>query len=72
MNKIFFIIPYRNREPQKNYFLRYKKYILEDLKEEDYEIVISHQRDDRPFNRGAVKNIGFLYVKKCFYLFGGI
>lgn len=63
MNKIIFIVPYRNREPQKNYFLRYKKYILEDLKEEDYEIVISHQTDNRPFNRGAVKNIGFLYVK---------
>lgn len=61
--KIAFIVPYRNREQQKEFFLRYMKWILEDYKKEDYIVVFSHQQDNRPFNRGAVKNIGFKYIK---------
>jgi hypothetical protein len=37
-------------------------FILEDQKE-DYEIYFSHQHDERNFNRGATRNIGFLAVK---------
>ena len=62
--KIVFVVPYRNREIQRRFFIRHMKYILEDYKEEEYEILIVHQQDQRDFNRGAMKNIGFLIVKE--------
>ena len=39
------------------------KYILEDISNEDYKIFYVKQCDNRPFNRGALKNIGFIAVK---------
>lgn len=59
---LIFIVPYRNRESHLNCFLNHMPYILEDINE-DYEIIISHQMDNRPFNRGAMKNLGFYYCK---------
>jgi hypothetical protein len=56
-----FIVPYRNREPQKKVFETVMPTLLKDHK---YNILFIHQQDARPFNRGAMKNIGFLYVKK--------
>lgn len=57
-----FIVPYRNRVEHKFFFSKYMTFLLED-EEGDYEIYFSHQEDDRPFNRGATKNIGFLAMK---------
>ena len=62
--KLIFIVPYRDRELQKKFFIRHMKYILEEYKESDYEFIIVHQQDTRDFNRGAMKNIGFLLVKE--------
>jgi hypothetical protein len=59
--KRVFIVPYRNRIQQKFFFSKYMSFILEE--KDDYEIYFSHQCDARTFNRGAVKNIGFLAVK---------
>ena len=57
-----FIVPYRNRLQHKFFFSKYMSFILED--EDDYEIYFSHQCDARTFNRGAIKNIGFLAIKE--------
>ena len=40
------------------------KTILEDYNKSDYEIFYIHQCDTRDFNRGAMKNIGFLTTKE--------
>jgi hypothetical protein len=59
--KRIFIVPYRNRVQHKFFFSKYMSYILED--KDDYEIYFSHQCDARTFNRGAIKNIGFIAAK---------
>jgi hypothetical protein len=56
-----FIIPYRNRKEQKFFFTNQMSFILEG--QTDYEIYFVHQSDNRSFNRGATKNIGFLAMK---------
>lgn len=59
--KRIFIVPYRNRIQHKFFFSKYMSFILED--KDDYEIMFSHQCDARTFNRGAVKNIGFIAAR---------
>ena len=59
--KRIFIVPYRNRVHHKFFFSKYMSFILED--KDDYEIYFSHQCDARTFNRGAVKNIGFIAAR---------
>jgi hypothetical protein len=58
-----FIVPYRDRVQHKFFFSKYMTFLLEDEEAGDYDIYFSHQADDRPFNRGAMKNIGFLAMK---------
>ena len=62
--KLVFIVPYRDREQQQKFFSQQMKVVLEDMKPEEYKIYYIHQTDKREFNRGAMKNIGFLVVKQ--------
>lgn len=57
----FFIVPYRDRENQLEIFVNHMTKLMEG---ENYQILFIHQKDNRHFNRGAMKNIGFLYVKE--------
>lgn len=57
-----FIVPYRDREEHKNLFIRQMGEILDS----GYQILFIHQCDNRSFNRGAMKNIGFLTVKNLY------
>ena len=61
--KMVFIVPYRDRVQQQEFFDAHMKKVLEDFPIGHYEITYIHQKDTRSFNRGAMKNIGFLYVK---------
>ena len=60
--KRVFIVPYRDREVHKVKFLEHMNSYLSDSN--DWEIFFAHQCDNRPFNRGAMKNIGFLAIKR--------
>jgi hypothetical protein len=60
--KRVFIVPYRDRIQQKFFFCKQMEFILEG--QNDYEILFVHQCDARNFNRGAMKNIGFLAIKE--------
>ena len=67
-NKTVFIVPYRDRLEHLYFFQQYLPFVLPDINNNnnsniDYEVYFSHQKDTRPFNRGAMKNIGFLAIK---------
>jgi len=61
--KIIFIVPYRDRIEHKHFFQRQIAYLMEDYESNDYEVYFVHQKDSRSFNRGAMKNIGFLAIR---------
>ena len=63
LSKIFLIVPYRDREVHREIFIKWMALILQD---EDFNILFIHQKDSRPFNRGAIKNLGFIYIKERF------
>jgi hypothetical protein len=64
--KIVFIVPYRDRKTHLKFFSQHMAYIMEDVPKTDYTFLLIHQDDTRGFNRGAVKNIGFLRVKHLY------
>jgi N-terminal region of glycosyl transferase group 7/N-terminal domain of galactosyltransferase len=61
--KVIFIVPYRDRETQKANFEIKMKQLLSNIDKDKYKILFIHQCDQRAFNRGALKNIGFISVK---------
>tara|TARA_B100000886_G_C20418260_1_gene490201 strand:+ start:581 stop:1348 length:768 start_codon:yes stop_codon:yes gene_type:complete len=61
--KFVFIIPYRDRVQHKHFFDLHIKHVLEDISQNQYEIYYSHQNDKRLFNRGSMKNVGFIAIK---------
>ena len=61
--KIVFIVPYRDRENHLNVFRVMMTHIMEDHEPGTYQIYFAHQADSRPFNRGAIKNVGFAAVR---------
>ena len=60
---LIFIVPYRDREVELSFFKENMPYMLEDYPKDSYAIYYIHQKDNRVFNRGAMKNIGFIMVK---------
>ena len=61
--KVIFIVPYRDRQQHYEFFSQHMARILDGLQ---YRILYIHQKDTRSFNRGAMKNIGFLTVKELY------
>ena len=69
--KRVFIIPYRDRENNTKEFIKNMTALLENDNDTNtntntntnYEFYFAHQCDNRPFNRGAMKNMGFLAIK---------
>jgi hypothetical protein len=60
---IVFIVPYRDRQQHYSFFSKHMVSVLSDYHKHSYKIYYIHQTDRREFNRGALKNIGFLKVK---------
>ena len=61
---VIFIIPYRDRTVHLNCFDKIMNDLLERKKTPyTYEMIVSEQSNDKSFNRGAMKNLGFLYAK---------
>lgn len=63
---LIFIVPYRDRLHHKTFFDHYMRQVIMAGKRDgvDYEIIYAHQNNDLKFNRGGMKNIGFLYAKE--------
>jgi hypothetical protein len=64
--KMIFIVPYRDRPQHLHFFKEQMGKVLSNIPKTDYKIYILHQQDERKFNRGAMKNIGFIVVKKLY------
>ena len=60
-----FLIPYRDREKEGKYFKTYFELYVkaQPNMNNGVKYFFCHQNDTRPFNRGAMKNLGFLTIK---------
>ena len=61
---VIFIVPYRDREEEKRIFNAKLSFLMEDYPQGYYQIYYIQQNYEKPFNRGAMKNIGFLMIKQ--------
>ena len=61
--KLAFVIPYRDRVNQKKDFINNMNKLLLENSITDYIFLFVEQNDERVFNRGAMKNFGYLYLK---------
>ena len=61
--ELIFVIPYRDREKEKEEFITNMTKRLDGM---NYKFIFAHQQDNREFNRGALKNLGFLYAKSLY------
>jgi hypothetical protein len=64
--EIVFIIPYRDRLAEKQLFINKMSEILDEDTKKISKIFFIEQFDMRTFNRGAMKNIGFLLIKELY------
>ena len=64
--KFIFVVPYRDRPQHLHFFKEQMTKVLSNIPKTDYKIYILHQQDERKFNRGAMKNIGYLVVKELY------
>jgi len=62
--QVIFIVPYRDREAHYRLFSAQMERVLASAP--PHKILYIHQTDNRGFNRGAMKNIGFLVVKEMY------
>lgn len=60
---LIFVIPYRDREQQLYFFTTHMSLVLEPYLSDGHiiDVLFVHQNDKRVFNRGALKNIGYIY-----------
>ena len=61
--KIVFVVPYRDKYLEKDFFAAQMLKVLEKYSDTYYKILYIHQNDNQKFNRGSMKNIGFLILK---------
>ena len=75
MKKLAIIVPYRDREVHLKQFIPHlRAYFARDKMDKriDYRVMIVEQEPGYQFNRGALKNIGFLLLESdadytCFH-----
>ena len=61
---LLFIIPYRDREDDLTHYQHHMVQVMDTYPQHSYRFIVVHQNDDRSFNRGAIKNIGFLWARR--------